>query len=110
MTLFLASRRPREAVGAPFVTANAVVDEEETAGIILLFRRGQSRVVRAPERLLPRALEEVALRDVRTGVRHHLQQFIHRPVDGAGIPAGGRQIGFMAGNAGERRRAVTADD
>src|SRR5215207_2649783 len=93
MSFPLALYQPLKAIQAPVLTAYAVVDEEETAGVILMFHRSQSRVVRTPERSLPRALEEVALRHIRTRVSHHFQQFIHRPVDGVGIPAGRRQIG-----------------
>src|SRR5215208_1500051 len=110
MSFPLALYQPPKAICAPVLTADAVVDEEETTGVILTFHRSQSRVVRAPERLLPRALEEVALRHIRTRVSHHLLQFIHRPVDGVGIPASCRQIGFMPYHLGERRRAAAGND
>jgi hypothetical protein len=64
MPFCLAALYPREPIGTPFVATNTVMDDEETAGIVVLFHRGQSRVVRTPEGLLPRALEEVALRYV----------------------------------------------
>jgi hypothetical protein len=40
MLRFLASSHPREAIGTPFLTPDPVVDEEETAGIILPLHRG----------------------------------------------------------------------
>src|SRR5918993_3596049 len=110
MSFTLALYQALKAIGAPVLTAYAVVDEEETAGVILVFHRSQSRVVRTPERSPPRALEEVALRQIRTRVSHHLQQFIHRTVDGVGIPAGCRQIGIMPYHLGERRRAAAGND
>src|ERR671911_30610 len=109
MSFPLVLYQPLKAIRAPVLTAYAVVDEEETAGVILMFHRSQSRVVRTPERSPPRALEEVALRHIRTRVSHHLQQFIHRSVDGGGIPAGCRQIGFMPYHLGERRRAAAGE-
>ena len=99
-----------KAIGAPVLTADAVVDEEETAGVILMFHRSQSRVVRTPERSLPRALEEVA-RHIRTRVSHHLQQFIHRRLMAAASRRAAAKSGscpIISGNAGALLPAMIA--
>src|ERR1700751_3786151 len=74
----------REAVSAPVLTPNSVVDEEETFRIVLRFYPLQSRVVCAPVRFLPRGLEEVAFGNIRTGTGRDLAQFLHCLVNGSG--------------------------
>ena len=63
------SREPREAIGAPFFAADAVVDEEKSRRIVFLLYREQPRIVWAPIGALPFALKEAAFRDVGARVR-----------------------------------------
>ena len=41
----LAGAQPGKSVGAPFLAANAMMDGEETVGIVFLFHGGQSEIV-----------------------------------------------------------------
>src|SRR6185369_17351560 len=54
-------RLGREPIRAPSLAAHAVVHEEQTAGVVLVFHRQQPGIVRSPERTLPVRLEEIAL-------------------------------------------------
>src|SRR6516164_8178774 len=68
----LALDEPREAVGAPFFAAHAVMHEEETTRVVLPLDAQQPRIVRSPIRFLPIALEEAALRHIRAGIRRDI--------------------------------------
>ena len=74
-----ASRRlgePGEAVGAPFLAADAVVDEEQTVGVVCPLHLAQASIIGAPEGGMPVALEEIALRYVGSCVRHNFAQLV----------------------------------
>ena len=96
------------------LAADTVVDEEEAGGVVRLFHRGQTGVIRAPEGLLPLALEEIALRDVRSRLGSRRRQLVHRPADSARVPArrpsrrvegpGTPEAGWTAGDDRQRER------
>src|SRR5207244_3912744 len=106
----LASSQSREAVGAPLFAPRAVMDKEETGRIIVPFHRRQSRIVWPPEGLLPRRMEEIAFRHIGVRLRDHLQQFIHGLANSVGVAARHVQVGGVAGDVGERWRAVAGAD
>jgi hypothetical protein len=60
---------PHESVCTPVLAADAVMEKEQTLGIVFLLDRAQPRVIAAPERVLPVRLEVVGLPDTRGGAR-----------------------------------------
>src|SRR6266536_6606984 len=102
----MAFSQAREPISTPLFAANALVDEEEAGGIVLLFHSRQPRIIRSPERLRPGTLEEIALRDIGSRLGRHFKQLIHRAVHSAGMPAGDGQIGSIARNSWKHRGAA----
>src|SRR5262249_2350117 len=100
--LRLAGAEPGKAVGAPFLAANALMDEEEAVGIVFLLHGGQPRIVRPPKRSPPLGLEEIAFRDVRARFVDHFEKRVHRFRYGAGGAVGRLRIGFVTSDAGIR--------
>ena len=64
----------RKAVAAPIFTADTMVDEKQTIGIVFPLDGAQLRVICSPIRFLPGSIEVVALRNIGTGVRSNLAQ------------------------------------
>src|SRR3984957_5782624 len=101
MTSFRPSSvQTRESIGAPVLTADAVMEEEEAVGIIFTLDREKPGVVFAPEGLLPMRLEEVSLPHIRANAGQELADRVHRLVHGLGLGPRGCRVWLMAGNAG----------
>ena len=70
-----------EAVHAPVFAADAVVDGEDAVGVVALLDAQKTRVVRAPEGLLPIGLEVIAFVS-----KTSLCFAVGREVHGGGMP------------------------
>src|SRR5215469_3087644 len=92
-----------EAVGAPFLAADAVMHEEQPPGIIFLFQLLQPRVVGAPIGALPVVFEKAALGDVSAGVWRHLTQFVGSLDHRLRLPPRRLHVGLVTGEPGIRR-------
>src|SRR3984957_8832676 len=77
-----------------------MVEEEEAAGIVLLFYREKPGVVLAPERLLPMRLEIVGFPYIGANAWKELADWVHRLVHGRSLGPRGRRVRLMSGNAG----------
>jgi hypothetical protein len=104
------SRKAREAIGAPVFAADAVMDEEQTGGIVLGFHSAQPRIIRPPEGDLPVAFEKIALRDVGARIRYQFAQFRAGLADGDSMVARVWRIGGMAEQVRIGARIATGDD
>jgi hypothetical protein len=62
----------RKSIRAPILAADAVVEEEEAAGIVFVLDGAKPSVVLAPEGVLPIWLEEVGLPHIRADARQEL--------------------------------------
>src|SRR5271155_3602312 len=97
-------RRPSvqtgESIRAPAFAADAVVDEEETLGIVFVLDRAQPRVIFTPEGVLPVRLEEVGFPDIGADAGQELAYFVHGLVHGIELTPRRRRVGLMSGNAG----------
>ena len=86
--------------------ADAMMDDEETFGIVFPLHSGKPRVVRAPMCALPVFLEKVQLGIIRSRVRCDAQKFIHGSIDVGGIATRDREVGLMATQVWQRCRAM----
>src|SRR6059036_337017 len=86
-----------------------MVHKKQTLRVILLFHCQQLRIIGPPERRLPRALEEIAFRDVGPRTWGDLQQFVHGSAYLAGMPPSGLHIRLMSCNARKRRWSLAGD-
>src|SRR4051812_6105408 len=64
MLVVLAFRQSRESVSTPLFTPDAVVNKEQSIGIIFLLDAAQSGIIRSPIIRLPVAIEEVAFGNI----------------------------------------------
>src|SRR5580700_8553042 len=111
MTSFRPSSvQTRESIGAPVLTADAVMEEEETVGIVFTFDREKPVVVFAPEGLLPMRLEEVSLPHIRANAGQELADRVHRLVHGLGLGPRGCRVWLMARNVWIGGRSAGAAD
>ena len=77
----LGSGRSREAVGAPALAADPVMNEEEAIGIVLVLQREQPRVVRTPEGFAAIPGRRNCPPTHRSRLRHQLPHLVHGPFD-----------------------------
>src|SRR5690348_2827529 len=89
-----------EAVGGPGFGADAVVDEEQAGGVVLLFDLREAGVIGAPVGMLPILFEEIAFGDVGSAVGGDGAEFVHAAMDLLAGFAGGGSVGFVAAHAG----------
>src|SRR5579872_151960 len=76
----------RESVRTPVLTAHAMMNEEESRGVVFHLDCVQARVVVAPEGVLPVLFEEIALRHVRASpARHQAAECRDRAANRSGI-------------------------
>src|ERR1017187_10209606 len=71
----------REAVRAPLLRADSIVDEEQPVRVVFSFDFSQARVISSPVRLLPSLLEVVALAHIRSCVPRDGSKLIHTSID-----------------------------
>src|SRR5580692_10848968 len=95
-----ASVQSRESIGAPVLTADAMVEEEEPVGIVFSLDREKPGVVFAPESLLPMRLEVICFPHIGANARQELADRVHRLVHGLGLGPRGCRVWLMVGNAG----------
>src|SRR5579862_5135414 len=64
-----------KSVGAPIFAGHAVMNEEQSVGIVSRLDSPQSRIILSPIFALPGAVEVAALRDVGACVRNEFAKF-----------------------------------
>src|SRR5471032_1746676 len=101
---------PGEAVGAPVVAADPVMDEEQPLGIVFLLHHAQTAVVAAPIGRLPVLLEVARFGDIGAVVGRELRHLGQRRADGGGLALGPGEIGLVTRDAGKGRRTRGGDD
>src|SRR5271155_4137515 len=88
-----------KSVGVPVFAADAMVEEEETVGIVFVLHRAKACVVLPPEGVLPVRLEEVGLPHIGPVARQELAEFVHRLLHRFGLAPGRRFVRLMARDA-----------
>src|SRR5690348_2440359 len=99
----------RESVRTPVLTAHAMMNEEESRGVVFHLDGVQPRVMVAPKRMLPVLFEVVALGYVRASVRNDITKFCDGAADGGGVVTRGIPIDCGTGRARVGGRTVGAE-
>lgn len=73
----------REAVRAPLFRANSIMDKEQAVRVILPFDCSEAGIIAAPVRVLPTILEEIALTEIRSRIRHERAKLSHALMNAA---------------------------
>src|SRR5581483_12462211 len=108
IAMTMTSGSSRKSVVGKILAADAVVDVEQSIGIVAALDLEQARVVRAPQSLLPVGLEVVALVDISAAVRRRRAQRIHGSVDVLAMILCRRDV--RPGKAVEHRWSAGGDD